>query len=106
MKWPWVSRRAYDVLIDERDRLRVQNAELLEHVQRMDRVEHGVAETPRKPREDFGRPPKLLDDYINGFASPALRKEMHDRKWRMRAKGTAWEAIQAMIMEDVGARTP
>ena len=50
MTWPWVSRRAYDEVVSQRDALRGEVSELLAHVTRMDRVEHGRPEVPKDPK--------------------------------------------------------
>src|SRR3989304_2331887 len=42
MHWPYVSRRAYDLLVDERDRLRARNDELTDHLVRLARTTNGL----------------------------------------------------------------
>ena len=119
MKLPWVPRILYDTLYAmnerllsrperetyeavcaERDWLRERCDRLLEHNQRMSRVEHGVGEIPRQPREPFGPAPKRLLAYCNAFASPVTCKENRDVIFRRRAKGESWAEIEADILKD------
>jgi hypothetical protein len=95
MKWPWVSRRAYDTVVEERNYLRDQMAWLLMHVQRMDRVEHGVPEAPRMPRPVLEPIPRSLLSFIDEFNSPSIRKEIRDRCFQRHARGEPWSVIEA-----------
>jgi hypothetical protein len=58
MNWPpWVSKRAYDEVVRQRDRLEEQNDRLVDHAMRMDRIEHGTSEVapsgePKEPMSD------------------------------------------------------
>ena len=51
MRWPWVSRLAYETVVSERDRLRAQNDELVDHFKRVDRVANGMTERKIEPRK-------------------------------------------------------
>jgi hypothetical protein len=88
---------AQEALEGELKRLAAQNAELVEHVTRMDRVEHGLGETARKPREMQPMPGPLLD-YIRGFASRSTQKQMRDEAFRRHARGEPWEIIVADVI--------
>lgn len=98
MKWPWVSRLAYDTIAADRDRLREENARLLEHVTRMDRIEHGVGETPRQPRAPIEPIPKDLYEHIQKFSTASMRKFLEDTCQRRRRAGQPWDRIQRDIM--------
>jgi iron-sulfur cluster repair protein YtfE (RIC family) len=101
MKWPWVSRLAYEILRDERDRLREQNDGLMEHLKRVDRVEHGMTELPREPKRVLEPMPQELVEFINEHASPHIRREMRNQAFkRYHSKGESW----AQIMRDVMPR--
>lgn len=116
-QWPWVSRKrweslvdwhqelkaasidrsAYDTVCDERDRLQAQNDKLLDHVSRMDRLEHGVGETAKQPRADLLPMPVELREHIEGWDNPSVRKNMRDTTLRRHAGGEPWGSI----MDDV-----
>ena len=100
MRWPWVSRLAYDTVRGESDRLREQNAQLLAHITRMDRVEHGLGETPRPERLALQPMPGELKAYIASFATPAIQKTMRDQAYRRHAKGQSWETIAQDVMRE------
>ena len=75
MNWLWVSRRAFDEVVRQRDRLETQNDKLVEHITRMDRTEHGLVETQPsgKPREPMS--PEVLNE-IKRWKSPGSRTIM------------------------------
>jgi hypothetical protein len=108
LRWPWVSRLAFDTLAEDRDRLREQNdhlidkiGEAMEHMKRMDRLEHGVMETPRAPRPDIGPMPPRLLEHCNSWASPAQKKIARDMAYKRRRNGESWEHImETTIQED------
>jgi hypothetical protein len=89
---------AYDTLVDERDRLRAQNDNLLEHLKRMDRVEHGVSELPVERKAPLEPMPQMLRDYIQSFASPSIQKEMRDQSFKRHARGEPWASILADVL--------
>ena len=105
LQWPWVSRRAYDVLLDERDRLRAVNDQLTEHLTRMHRVEHGVAETPRAPKAKVEEMPKSLDDYFNGLGNPSMAKQLRREATSLHRAGEPWTSIQGRILVGIDADT-
>ena len=107
MKWPLVSRLGYDMAIAERDRLleeakalheRISN--LVDHTTRMDRIDRGIGETPREPREEIGHMPKALLEHCNSWANPKVRKELRDQAYRRRVKGESWPEIMLDVMGD------
>jgi len=100
IRWPWVSRRAYDVLVDERDRLRTQNDMLLDHVKRIDRTEHGLGELPRPQRPVVDPMPTELRKHIEGFADPRVRKTIRDQCYRRHASGVKWSVITKYVMSN------
>jgi len=99
MKWPWIARSAYDVVLDERDRLRAQNDRLTDHLTRVQRREAGMTETPRAPRPALEPMPRELHDYIKGIAGGSLQKEIRDRCYRRHAKGEPWQSIVQEITQ-------
>jgi len=93
--WPWVSRLAFEQVASERDRLRVQNDQLLDHLRRVDRAEHGMSEVPREPRQPQEPMPKSLRAYFNGFADQRMAKMMRDAAYAQHIKqGVPWPDIE------------
>ncbi len=105
MKWPWISRRAYDIVLDERDRLRAVNDQLTEHLVRMHRVEHGVAYTPRPPRAPVEEMPKSLVDYFAGLGGTPTAKHLEREVKNRHRAGESWASIQSKILEEVDAKS-
>lgn len=95
MRWPWVSRFAYDTLAAERDRLREDNAKLLDHVTRIDRREHGLPETVRPEREPMDAMPESLKLKIERFEDSRIQTTQTREAYRRRAKGVPWATIEA-----------
>lgn len=106
MIWPLVSGRALAIVTDERDRLRAQVDRLLDHLTRMDRVEHGLhelAQQPAKPREPM---PEELRALIDAFGSHQNRQQLKDAAFRLHAKGQSWESITAKIEAHIRSQDP
>jgi len=89
-----VDREAFNLLVDERDRLVTQNADLLNHVRRIDRVEHGLTEEERKKREVLDDMPYEMKRYISKYRSPT-REYQEKLAWDRRKKGEPWADIWA-----------
>ena len=113
MHWPWVSRGALEAmetrLQDARDQinwLRKRNEGLQDQIIRIQRRESGLPEVAREPRQPVGRMPDELREYIEGFANPAMRKQMRDQAIRRRVhQGESWASITKDVLEEenVGA---
>jgi hypothetical protein len=98
MKWPWVSRGAFEAVCGERDRLIEQNGKLLDHVKRVDRAEHGLAEVPREPRKKIESMPDDLAEHLNAFADPSIRRAQRNEAYKRHLAGESWEAIKREAM--------
>ena len=98
MAWPWVSRLAYDLLLDERNRLRDKNDEADEHIRRITRKQEGLTESPREPKKKVEPIPIEIERIIMGFDNEQTRSDMrnHARIARHR-DGTPWSVIQANL---------
>lgn len=98
MKWPWVSRLAYDLVLDERDRLRAMCDKLTDDIVRIQRTKQGLREAPRPPKErvDLTVPPDIID-MIAGFQSPAVKDEVERQAKQLRANGTPWPEIRKLL---------
>ena len=94
MKWPLVSRRAYDFVVEQNDRL-------MQHVIRMDRVEHGLTELQpeKKKREPV---PDGVMNLIGGFASPNTQTMMLNEAKKQHRDGWSWEKIEEYLKREMG----
>lgn len=100
LTWPWVSRArlddAQDRLSDAQEQVEWLRAEIVvrrdgEH--RLDRVNAGMTEVAKAPREKVGPMPMDLVKHIKGFSSPALQREARRHAYRRRLKGESWNDI-------------
>ena len=104
MNWPWVPRLAYEGVVADRDRLLAQNKELLDHITRMDRVEHGMTEVPRQQRPPTEPIDKELLAFINSHGSPEIRNQMLEEALRRHHKhGVPYSEIKRDVMGDENA---
>lgn len=97
MNWPWVSRLAYDEACNARDRALAQVDDLLKHVTRMDRLEHGVSELAPG---DLPKPDPMPDDltaYILAWETPDTRASLEEAAWRLHRKGYTWDQVRERI---------
>ena len=76
MRWPWVSRLAYDVVSDECARLRRVNDELTDHLARLVRVEHGLPERKTEPRKVVPMPPEIRELIDRWGTGPTRNAQM------------------------------
>ena len=99
MKLPWVSRLAFDAVSAERDRLLADNAKMLDSLVRLQRIEHGVAETPRVARPPEEPIPREILDFCSGFDDPRVGKRIRDECFRAHARGNeSWESIKQRVL--------
>ncbi len=101
MRWPWVSRRAFDLAIDERDRLREQNLYLTDSVVRITRREAGLPEIPRELKPPPDPMPRALREHIESWASKATRDQEKRRAYALLKEGKPWGEIMEILMPDV-----
>ena len=104
MKWPLISRRAYDILLRDKERLEAQNDKLMDNLTRQRRYEAGMAETPRPERKPAEPMPDELRQYIGGWPSKTRKLQMNSAYRRYRSgQGESWPDIMAdMMREDEG----
>ena len=103
MKWFWVSRRAYDLAIEERDRLRVQVDGVIDTLTRIQRAQMGMSEVPRQRKERVVEPmPPEVYEYIERTANPSLRSEQKRVVWRRHGTGESWDSILEDIQKQEG----
>lgn len=101
MRLPWVSRLAYELVLDERNRLRAQNDSLVDALGRIGRAKSGLPESVRPaPEPQAQRPVELPDSIevlIQGFASEAIRDSLREQARMLYAAGNPWSSIEASI---------
>ena len=105
MNWPLVSRRAFDMILDERDRLRAQNDELVDSLQRVTRFRTGMPELPRTPRPEAQRPVTIPPDImaiIDGFGSEANKRNLEIQVRGMHSDGTPFAEIKKALDAQMG----
>ena len=88
-----------DDLKEERDYLRAENAKLTEDLVRLKRFQTGMAEEPKAEKREIEPMPDPLRDYIDGIASPHLKRDIRGRTLRRHGRGETWASIQAEILE-------
>jgi hypothetical protein len=98
MLTPWVSARAYSLLLNERDRLRGQVDRLLDHTQVLERVAVGLSEKVpvTKPADPIPLPILRL---LRNFGTPLIREMERSAVIQRRADGEEWEEIHADMMQ-------
>lgn len=105
MKWPWVSRLALDLVLDERDRLREQNKMLTNTVVSLQRKSFGMKEEPPKPTaaRDPGwmteEIPPAIAELVGGWDSEAMRSAVEIDIRNARRQGTPWGEIERLLTE-------
>ena len=93
MRWPWVSRRAYDAVVDQKDALLDQNSKLIDHLSRKSRFEAGMSETPRPPPKVREPMPEVLRENIAGGADSSMRRMRRTELERRYSRGESWDVI-------------
>ena len=100
MQFPLVGRTAFNLLLDERDRLRGQNDELLGSLTRIRRKESGMPEEHARRRSiDEDIPPEVFR-YISGFDSEIMQATIEEDVRRARTNGTPWKEIIEILEND------
>lgn len=84
MTWPLVSRRAFDLVCAERDRVLEQNAGLIDSLTRIQRAGAGLPELPAQPRKGKERVPAdivahIRDRWSTGAAKKAALSDVAAR---------------------------
>ncbi len=98
-----VDREAFNLVVDERNRLRDQVDELTNHFRRIDRIQNGLPEVERKERKELGEMPFELQMAFKGYR-PTIRKLQEQWAWNQRKSGRSWELIVAEIQKNQKAR--
>lgn len=106
MRWPWTSVARLDDLElrladmrEDRDYLRERNKELTESITRLQRFQTGMTEVPRPPRKEIEPMTDPLKEYIEGIATPSMRRDIRGRLLKRHAKGEPWASIEKEILK-------
>lgn len=102
MRWPWISRLAYDTLVDERDWLRAQNDELKDQIIRIARREHKMPEVGPKPDQRKGEEPipGFVEDVIQQWDNPHHQEMARSRARQLKRELKTWEAVRDALLAD------
>lgn len=107
MKWPWVSRRAYDEVCADRDWTREVLRQHILHALGVKttqvRAEAGLPETPREPKER-DKMPRTLRDKIMKFGSVIVQQDLLSRAERRREQLPSWVEVEAEFDAGMVAR--
>lgn len=105
MTWPWVSRRAYELVLKDNEWLRTRYEDLLDQFTRVRRKEAGMVEAPpgQRPPVVDDIPPEVMD-YIRGWDSEAMQQATLDDVLRARRAGTKWPEIIAILQHEADAQ--
>jgi len=100
MKWPWVSRRAFDMVTDERDRLRAQNESLIDALTRMQRFQMGMTEKPKENGRKMEPMPAPLKAHFDAIGNRSIRQHQMAEAYRRYAREGTWKGILDEIFGD------
>lgn len=103
MSLPWVSRTAYELLLDERDRLRDKCDAWEDYTRRVTRSKQGMAELPAERRQPQEPLPSSLNHIIDKYDSEYTRQGLRNSaRLAHHREGKAWSEIQAELESSVG----
>ena len=97
MTWPWVSKRAYDLVAE-------QNTKMLDELLRIRRREAGMPELPRAFRPEAQQPVEIPDEVealILQFSSEAVRTGVRDQYRIRMANGATPGQLHAELLRQV-----
>ncbi len=99
MTWPWVSRLAYDVVVE-------QNTKMLDELLKIRRREAGMPEHPRPaPRPEAQEPaeiPDEVEELICEFQSEGVRVILREQYCIRVANGSTPEKLYSELMRQLG----
>lgn len=80
--------------------LRERNEHLTDQIQRIQRFQSGMTETPREPRPQLEPMPLELERHIEQFDNSSLKRDMKQRCYRRHARGEPWSTIMKSMMTE------
>lgn len=102
MKWPWVSRLAYDAVVNERDWLRIQLQVEQNHNTRIERKLMGLPEISPVTRKAIPPMPETLAEKIRQWGDENIQIDLTNRANNMARAGKPWSQIEAKLDEYMG----
>jgi hypothetical protein len=108
VRWPWVSRLAFDAVREERDRLAREREQLLDqvgrladHRLRMDRVDRGLGEHPRPPKPEPEPMPEEVEALIQRWDNGTIRDQLRMDAEAMYRKVGSWDRVADHMREAI-----
>jgi len=108
MRWPWVSRLAFDLAVERYEKAEERAQKLQDHVTRVTRKELGMTEEPRTaPRvtETELEIPDEVEMLIREYDSEQTRVRLRAEARASRMHGTPWSEIQKVLDPEAGVVT-
>ena len=101
IRWPWVSRRAYDLAIERAERAEARVKELTDQIVRMARRARGMSEiTPAGKERPASPVPSEIERHIQAYEDPLIRSEIRRAIIRRLEAGEApGEILKALRTE-------
>lgn len=100
MRWPWVSRLAYEAVKDERDRLRAVNDRLTEQWVGITRVKAGLREKPKAARVPEEVPPEVRE-YVERWDGEPVKRALYRQISHLRSSGKPWPEILTALANSI-----
>lgn len=104
MKWPWVSRRAYDDVVDERNQLRARVADLTSQIVGMSRRDRGMSEIQPKARAkpEPEEIPADIEEIIQRWGAPATQMTFRARARQLHRQMKGWKGVREKLEFEAG----
>jgi predicted transglutaminase-like cysteine proteinase len=99
MRWPWVSRLAFDAVCNERDYLRAELSKQREHAVRLERAATGLSELQPQKRKTLERMPEDVAKLINMMGDENIRATEEAKAYNLALKKGSWEPVRQKLEE-------
>lgn len=96
MRWPLVSRTAFDAVCSERDFLREQ----VSHLRRLERVEAGLSETPAPAKKLLPPMPDEVRGWINSHDGDKMRDRLRKEAFAAAREAGSWAPVVARLTRE------
>lgn len=92
-----MSRLAYEAAVERLDKAEERIDSLLDHVRRMDRLEHGVKEDVIQPKAFTPMPVDLRREFVECWDSQATQSDTEKRLWALYRRTESWEEVRRQV---------